>query len=73
MPGDNVFNLAVIFGYRYGGTRGSLAAVQGAMRGTSAVVAGLPLVTGIKLMGSQPRAPRVLAPHCPHWLRSRPA
>ncbi len=88
VPGDNVTNLAVIFGYRYGGTRGALAAlggllgpslsvvltlgwlyrhfgglaaVQGAMRGTSAVVAGLLLVTGIKLLGSQPRAPRVLA------------
>ena len=87
IPGDNVSNLAVMFGYRYGGTRGSLAAlggllgpsltialtlgwlyrhfggltvVQGAMRGASAVVAGLLLVTGIKLMGSQPRLPRVL-------------
>ncbi len=87
LPGDNVSNLAVIFGLRYGGTRGSvaalggllgpslsvaltlgglyrhfggLAAVQGAMRGTSAVVAGLLLVTGIKLLGSQPRTPRVL-------------
>ena len=88
VPGDNVSNLAVIFGCRYGGTRGALAAlggllgpslsavltlgwlyrhfgglaaVQGAMRGMSAVVAGLLLVTGIKLLGSQPRTPRVLA------------
>ena len=88
VPGDNVSNLAVVFGLRYGGTRGALAAlggllgpslsivltlgalyrhfgglaaIQGAMRGTSAVVAGLLLVTGIKLLGSQPRTPRVLA------------
>ncbi len=48
VPGDNVSNLAVIFGYRYGGTRGSLAALgslyhhfggPGALRGVSAVVA----------------------------------
>lgn len=29
VPGDNVSNLAVIFGYRYGGTRGALAALGG--------------------------------------------
>lgn len=87
VPGDNVSNLAVIFGYRYGGTRGSLAAlggllgaslsvvlvlgvlyhhfgglaaVQGALRGMSAVVAGLILMTGIRLAQSQPRTRRGL-------------
>lgn len=87
LPGDNVSNLAVIFGLRYGGTRGALAAlggllaaslglvlllagmyhrfgglavVQDALRGVSAVVAGLILMTGIRLAGSQPRTARGL-------------
>jgi chromate transporter len=37
---------------------GNLAAVQGALRGMSAVAAGLVLMTGIKLAQSQPRTVR---------------
>lgn len=53
------FVIVLILGalyHRFGG----LAAVQGALRGMTAVAAGLVLVTGIKLAQSQPRTVRGL-------------
>ncbi|RKP44904.1 chromate transporter [Trinickia fusca] len=50
-----VLTLGALY-HRFGG----LAAVQGALRGMTAVAAGLVLVTGIKLAQSQPRTVRAL-------------
>ncbi|TAL54860.1 chromate transporter [Pandoraea sp.] len=87
LPGPNITNLAVMFGYRCSGVRGAGAAVggllslpffivlllgglyhrygdvpavQGALRGMTAVAAGLIFVTGLKLARKQPRTRRGL-------------